>query len=78
MYHRPGADPFIVRVCDEGHIPSKLLVRIRTAGLTIGTPILFSSVAHGSARDIAGGNQASPPAIVEAIEQQVGARGAPA
>ena len=45
----------------------------RTAGLTIGTPILFSSVAHGSAHDIAGRNKAGPRAMIEAIRRLAGA-----
>jgi 4-hydroxythreonine-4-phosphate dehydrogenase len=52
---------------DQGHIAAKLLAKNRTAGLTIGTPVLFSSVAHGSALDIAGQNKAEPRAMVEAI-----------
>ncbi len=39
---------------DQGHIAAKLQAFNRTAGLSIGSPILFSSVAHGSAHDIAG------------------------
>ena len=38
-----------------------------TAAMTIGTPILFSSVAHGSAHDIAGKGIASPNAMIDAI-----------
>ncbi|HEV2264516.1 MAG TPA: 4-hydroxythreonine-4-phosphate dehydrogenase PdxA [Stellaceae bacterium] len=48
------------------------LGRNRAAGLTIGTPVLFSSVAHGSALDIAGQGKASHAAIVEAVERLVG------
>jgi 4-hydroxy-L-threonine phosphate dehydrogenase PdxA len=39
----------------------------RTAGLSIGSPILFSSVAHGSAHDIAGKGEADAGAMIEAI-----------
>jgi len=35
--------------------------------LTIGTPILFASVAHGSAHDIAGKGVADPSALIEAV-----------
>ncbi|HUK10774.1 MAG TPA: 4-hydroxythreonine-4-phosphate dehydrogenase PdxA [Stellaceae bacterium] len=73
MFHRTGLDAFIVMYHDQGHIAAKLLARNRTAGLTIGTPILFSSVAHGSALDIAGQNRASPEAMVEAVKRLVGA-----
>ena len=44
-----------------------------TAALTIGTPVLFSSVAHGSALDIAGKNRADPGAIISAIRRLAGA-----
>ena len=74
MFHKEGYDAFIVMFHDQGHITAKLLARNRTAGLTIGTPILFSSVAHGSALDIAGQNKASPGAIIEAVERLMGRR----
>jgi len=45
-----------------------------TAALTIGTPVLFSSVAHGSALDIAGKNRADPGAMIAAITRLAGAR----
>ena len=67
MFRRTGYDAFVVMIHDQGHIVAKLLGANRTAGLTIGTPILFSSVAHGSALDIAGKNLASPEAVVEAV-----------
>lgn len=73
MYHRTGYDAFVVMFHDQGHIASKLLARNKIAGLTIGTPVLFSSVAHGSALDIAGTGQATPGAMVEAVERLVGA-----
>ena len=69
MYARAGVDAFIVMFHDQGHIAAKLAAPNRTAGLTIGTPVLFSSVAHGSALDIAGHNKASPLAMIEAIER---------
>jgi 4-hydroxythreonine-4-phosphate dehydrogenase len=74
MFRRPGYDAFVVMFHDQGHITAKLLATNRTAGLTIGTPILFSSVAHGSALDIAGQNQASPEAVITAVQRLVGAR----
>jgi 4-hydroxy-L-threonine phosphate dehydrogenase PdxA len=74
MFHRPGYDAFIVMYHDQGHITSKLLAPNRVAGLAIGAPVLFSSVAHGSALDIAGKNQASPEAVVEAVLRLVGAK----
>ncbi len=67
MFAKAGYDAFLVMVHDQGHIAAKLQARNRTAGLTIGTPVLFSSVAHGSALDIAGQNKAEPRAMMEAI-----------
>jgi 4-hydroxythreonine-4-phosphate dehydrogenase len=73
MFHKPGYDAFVVMFHDQGHIAAKLLAPNRSAGLTIGTPVLFSSVAHGSALDIAGQGRASPEAIIEAVSRLVGA-----
>jgi 4-hydroxy-L-threonine phosphate dehydrogenase PdxA len=67
MLHRKGVDAFIVMLHDQGHIAAKLMAPNATAGLAIGSPILFSSVAHGSAHDIAGRGVASPAAMIEAI-----------
>ncbi|MGA7489319.1 MAG: 4-hydroxythreonine-4-phosphate dehydrogenase PdxA, partial [Xanthobacteraceae bacterium] len=67
MFHMQGFDAFVVMLHDQGHIAAKLLARNAVAALTIGTPILFSSVAHGSAHDIAGRGLASPRAVIEAV-----------
>jgi 4-hydroxythreonine-4-phosphate dehydrogenase len=67
MFRKAGCDAFIVMLHDQGHIVAKLQAFNRTAGLAIGSPILFSSVAHGSAHDIAGTGQADPGAMIEAI-----------
>ena len=64
----------MVMLHDQGHVAAKLLAPQRVAGLTIGTPVLFSSVAHGSALDIAGQGRADPAAIVEAVTRLVGRR----
>jgi 4-hydroxythreonine-4-phosphate dehydrogenase len=71
MFKKSGYDAFIVMYHDQGHIAAKLLATNRTAGMTIGTPVLFSSVAHGSALDIAGQNRASPEAVVEAVHRLI-------
>lgn len=62
-----NADAHIVMLHDQGHIPAKLLAKHRTAGHTIGAGIKFSSVAHGSAPDIAGQNKGDPEAVINAI-----------
>ncbi len=72
MFGRKGYDAYVVMYHDQGHIAAKLQAPQRTAGLTIGTPILFSSVAHGSAHDIAGQGKASHQAMVEAVQRLAG------
>jgi 4-hydroxy-L-threonine phosphate dehydrogenase PdxA len=72
ILHMEGYDAFIVMLHDQGHIPAKLLARHSTAGMSIGTPILFSSVAHGSALDIAGQGKATPDAMIEAVKRLTG------
>jgi 4-hydroxy-L-threonine phosphate dehydrogenase PdxA len=69
MFQQPGVDAFVVMLHDQGHIAAKLLAPNATAALTIGSPILFSSVAHGSAHDIAGKGVASPVAMIEALRR---------
>ncbi len=67
MLHMKGVDAFIVMLHDQGHVPAKFVAPNVTIALTIGTPILFSSVAHGSAHDIAGKGIASANAMIEAM-----------
>jgi 4-hydroxythreonine-4-phosphate dehydrogenase len=67
MFHKSGGDAFIVMLHDQGHITAKLLARHATAGLAIGSPILFSSVAHGSGHDIVGKGVADPTAMIQAV-----------
>ena len=84
MFRMQGVDAFIVMLHDQGHIAAKLLARNAVAALTIGSPILFSSVAHGSAHDIAGKGVADPTAMIEAVlrlskaKQRLGLQPAPA
>ena len=74
LIQRRGFDAYVVMLHDQGHVAAKLLAPQRVAGLTIGTPVLFSSVAHGSALDIAGRGRADPAAMVEAITRLVARR----
>jgi 4-hydroxy-L-threonine phosphate dehydrogenase PdxA len=74
LIQRAGYDACIVMLHDQGHVAAKLLAPQRAAGLAIGTPVLFSSVAHGAAFDIAGQNRADPAAMVEAITRLVARR----
>ena len=71
LIQRAGYDAYVVMLHDQGHVAAKLLAPNRIAALTIGTPVLFSSVAHGAALDIAGKNRANAGAMVEAITRLV-------
>ncbi|MEE2995746.1 MAG: 4-hydroxythreonine-4-phosphate dehydrogenase PdxA, partial [Pseudomonadota bacterium] len=74
MYLDKSFDAYVVMYHDQGHIPAKLIGFDGTAALTIGSPVVFSSVAHGSALDIAGRGRANSGALVWAIKQVAGAR----
>ena len=71
LIQRKGYDAYLVMLHDQGHVAAKLLAPNRAAALTIGTPVLFSSVGHGSALDIAGKGKADPSAMIEAITRLV-------
>src|ERR1700724_2549697 len=73
MLQRKDVDAFVVMLHDQGHIAAKLLAFNQSAAFAIGSPILFSSVAHGSAFDIAGKGVASPAAMIDAIARLAGA-----
>ena len=74
LIQRKGYDAYLVMLHDQGHVAAKLLAPNRAAALTIGTPVLFSSVGHGSALDIAGRGRADATAMREAITRLVGGR----
>jgi 4-hydroxythreonine-4-phosphate dehydrogenase len=74
MFQLKDIDAFVVMLHDQGHVAAKVVAPNATIALTIGTPILFSSVAHGSAHDIAGRGIASPKAMIEAVLHLAGAR----
>jgi 4-hydroxythreonine-4-phosphate dehydrogenase len=62
-----GLDAYVAIFHDQGHIPVKLLAPRRASALSIGAEVLFSSVGHGSAHDIAGQGIADPTAVVETL-----------
>lgn len=63
-------DGYVVMIHDQGHIPVKLAHG--AVAFSIGAPILFASVAHGSAHDIAGKGIADPAHMINAILWSVG------
>ncbi|MCL6454008.1 MAG: 4-hydroxythreonine-4-phosphate dehydrogenase PdxA [Alicyclobacillus sp.] len=53
---------------DQGHIAAKVMDFERTVSVTLGLPILRTSVDHGTAFDIAGKGIASPVSMIEAVK----------
>jgi len=70
-FHTANKGVFDAVICqyhDQGHIPLKLLAFETGVNVTLGLPIIRTSVDHGTAFDIAGQNQASPASMIEAIK----------
>ncbi len=72
-------DCVIATYHDQGHIPVKLLgfqidrkagkwTGLSGVNITLGLPIIRTSVDHGTAFDIAGRNSASPQSMIEAVD----------
>jgi 4-hydroxythreonine-4-phosphate dehydrogenase len=52
---------------DQGHIPIKLLGMHRAVNITLGLPLVRTSVAHGTGFDIVGTGRADPASMMAAI-----------
>ncbi len=67
-----GEFDFVVAMYhDQGHIPVKLCAFDRAVNVTVGLPIIRTSVDHGTAFDIAGKGTASPRSLLEALRLAV-------
>jgi 4-hydroxythreonine-4-phosphate dehydrogenase len=53
---------------DQGHIGMKLLAGYRAVNISVGLPILRTSVAHGTAFDLAPHFRADPTSLLEAVK----------
>ena len=60
-------DAVIACYHDQGLIPVKLLAFGRSVNVTLGLPIIRTSVDHGTAFDIAGKDVADPSSMIEAV-----------
>jgi 4-hydroxythreonine-4-phosphate dehydrogenase len=60
-------DAVIACYHDQGLIPVKLLAFGHAVNVTLGLPIIRTSVDHGTAFDIAGRNLADPGSMIEAV-----------
>lgn len=61
-------DAVVAMYHDQGHIALKLLDMFDAVNITLGLPILRTSVAHGTAHDIAWQNRAESSGMVQAIK----------
>ncbi|HYF95229.1 MAG TPA: 4-hydroxythreonine-4-phosphate dehydrogenase PdxA [Symbiobacteriaceae bacterium] len=72
LFYRAGRGDFDIVVAmyhDQGHGPIKVLGVEEGVNITVGLPIIRTSVDHGTAFDIAGTGQADERSLKEAIRQ---------
>jgi 4-hydroxythreonine-4-phosphate dehydrogenase len=70
VFHQAAAgryDAVIAMYHDQGLIPFKLLHFQDGVNVTLGLPIVRTSVDHGTAYDIAGQGQADPSSLAAAV-----------
>ncbi|MEN8141757.1 MAG: 4-hydroxythreonine-4-phosphate dehydrogenase PdxA, partial [Thermodesulfobacteriota bacterium] len=71
VFHKAAAGHYDAVVCmyhDQGLIPFKLLHFSDGVNVTLGLPIVRTSVDHGTAYDIAGTGQADPASLIAAVD----------
>lgn len=71
LFHSAAKGAFDAVVCmyhDQGLIPLKLLHFEDGVNITLGLPIIRTSVDHGTAYDIAGKNTADPSSLINALK----------
>ena len=73
---RGAFDGVVAMYHDQGHIPVKLLGMHRAVNITLGLPLVRTSVAHGTAFDIVGCGRADPASMLAAIDAAVRLLGA--
>lgn len=61
-------DAYVAMYHDQGHVPVKLISPRQASALAIGAPVVFSSVGHGCAPDIAGQGIADPTSVSKTLE----------
>ena len=66
-----GPDGILALYHDQGLIPIKLTAFDEAVNVTLGLPIIRTSVDHGTAFDIVGKNKANPGSIKSAIRLAV-------
>ncbi len=66
-HNRAKVDGIVAMIHDHGHIAMKLLGGRRAVNVTAGLPIVRTSVAHGTAYDIAGRGIADESSLISAV-----------
>jgi 4-hydroxythreonine-4-phosphate dehydrogenase len=69
LAHRGDFDMVIAMYHDQGHGPVKVLGLEAGVNITIGLPVVRTSVDHGTAFDIAGKGKADEQSMLEALRQ---------
>jgi 4-hydroxythreonine-4-phosphate dehydrogenase len=69
--HRGEFDGIVAMYHDQGHIALKLLTGLAAVNISVGLPIVRTSVAHGTAYDIAGQGIADHHSLLEAVRVAV-------
>lgn len=64
-------DGIVAMIHDQGHIAVKLLGMHKAVNITLGLPIIRTSVAHGTAFDKAGAGTARTTSLIEAVRVAV-------
>jgi len=70
LFYKQKKGLYDIAVCmyhDQGLIPLKMLAFGKAVNVTVGLPIIRTSVDHGTAYDIAGKGIADPESLIEAI-----------
>jgi 4-hydroxythreonine-4-phosphate dehydrogenase len=65
---RGAFDGVVALYHDQGHIPVKLLGMHRAVNVTLGLPVVRTSVAHGTAFDIVGRGATDPASMLAALD----------
>jgi 4-hydroxy-L-threonine phosphate dehydrogenase PdxA len=61
-------DAVVAQYHDQGHIAAKIVDFWGGVNITLGLPIIRTSVDHGTAFDIVGSGKANPASLINAIE----------
>ena len=67
--HRGRHDAIVCMYHDQGHGPMKLLAFETGVNVTLGLPIVRTSVDHGTALELAGTGKADPGSLFEAVNE---------